>query len=260
MKHILNFDKLNENGQNDSPQEIMKNMKTIKNWFSENTPKKEMSIGLVGKYIDNGKVKGYINRIEGSYAYIDSISEPYGLIKIKLKDAIKGYKKEKEEIISDISISGPNNKNVAKAPKEEKGYSPKLDGKSKKANDQKISNKINKEKGIKKFSDMSIEFDNNKMKSTKKDIATKIDKKGKETKDSKSIGKKNYNNKNIKKMNDLSQPMKQDKTNKSENKLGSSIDKKSIKASDNKIIKKITKVKTFNDMNNNIQTGPNKKK
>jgi len=258
MKHILSFDKMNENGPNDTPQEIMKNMKTIKNWFSQDTPKKEHTIGLIGKFIDNGNVKGYVNRIEGTKVFIETIDNN-GIVEIKLKDAVKGYKPEKEKTEANIAIEGPNNKSVGTPPKGGGGYSPKIDAKGEKAPDQKITNKINKEKSIKKFSDMSIDFDSNKAKTTKKDVAPKIDKKGEETKDSKT-NKKNYGLKDIKKFSDLSNPMKEGKPTKSENKPGASIDKKSEKAKDNKITKKNTKVKKFSDMNSNVQTGPNKKK
>ena len=152
---IMSFEKMFENGPNDTPQEIMKNMKTIANWHSEDTPKKEMNQLLIGKYIDNGKVKGYIQRIEGDIVFIDSIIEPLGLMKIKLKDAVKGYKTEKEKSESNMAIEGPNNKSLGGAPKIGGGFSPKLDGKGQVVADQKISNKINKEKTIKKFTDIN---------------------------------------------------------------------------------------------------------
>lgn len=146
--NIIPF-KLFENTDNDSPQEIMKNMKTIANWHSEDSPKREMNINLIGKYIDNGKVKGYINRIEGNTVFIDNIVEPLGMIKISIKDAVKAYKSEKEDIVADISITGPNNKSLGGAPKEGTSTEPKIDDKSTKATDQKISDDNNIIKVIK---------------------------------------------------------------------------------------------------------------
>jgi hypothetical protein len=204
-KNILSFEKMFENGPNDSPQEIMKNMKTIKNWHSINTPKKEINQLLVGKYIDNGKVKGYINRIEGNFVFIDSIIEPLGIIKIKLKDAIKGHKTKKEKSELNINIEGPNNKSLGNAPKIGIDYSPKINSKSKIATDQKISNKINIEKNIKKFSDMSIDFDNKILTTKKNSIAPIINKKGIEAKDTKNIKNEIYKNKIIK-LNDFFKP------------------------------------------------------
>jgi len=97
--------------------EINRDIKTIANWHSENSPKREMNVNLIGKFIDNGKVKGYIQRIEGTTVFVDSIVEPLGVVKLSIKDAVKGYKPEKDNKvvkIADFSITGPNNKTDAK--------------------------------------------------------------------------------------------------------------------------------------------------
>lgn len=259
MKNILSFEKMFENGPNDTPQEIMKNMKTIANWHSENTPKKEMNQLLIGKYIDNGKVKGYIQRIEGDIVFIDSIIEPLGLMKIKLKDAVKGYKTEKEKSEYNMAIEGPNNKSLGSVPKTGGGFSPKLNAKGQVASDQKIIDKINKEKSITKFSDMAIPFDSKTLSTKNSTIAPKIDKKGTETKDSKS-NKINFKDKKISKMDNLAEPMKTGKPSKSQNEPGSTVDQKSEKSTDNSITKKNNKVKTFSELISNIQIGPKSKK
>lgn len=116
---IKRFDQMNENGPNDSPQDIMKNMKTIQNWHEGESPKKERDIIVAGRYIECKKCKGYINRIEGSNVFIDSLDNPGEIVKISINDAIKGYKPEKERSTKvDISLTGPNNASVAKSLKE----------------------------------------------------------------------------------------------------------------------------------------------
>jgi len=262
MKNILSFEKMFENGPNDTPVEINRNMKTIKNWFSEPeySAKKEMFIGLIGKFIDTGKVKGYINRIEGDNVIIDSIVEPLGLVTIPLKTALKGYKPAKEENKkADFSIQGPNAKSLAGAPKTGGGYSPKLDAKSDVAKDQKISNAINKEKSIKKLADMADDFDGTTIKTKSEPVAPKIDGKGTETKDSKEISK-IYKDKKIDKLSDLSEEPKGGKVKGSENKPGKDIDGKGDKTPDNKITTKNTSVKTFSQMLQSDFEGPKSKK
>jgi hypothetical protein len=135
--------------------EINREIKTIANWHSENTPKREFNINLIGKFIDNGTVKGYINRLEGNIVFIENIVEPLGLVKLTVDEAIKAYKPKKEIVkIADFSITGPNNTSEGTAPKEADSVAPKIDGKAtSKAKEQKLSDKINIE-GIIKFSDM----------------------------------------------------------------------------------------------------------
>ncbi|NPV12794.1 MAG: hypothetical protein HPY57_13490 [Ignavibacteria bacterium] len=262
MKNILSFDKMFENGPNDTPVEINRNMKTIKNWFSEPeyNAKKEMVVGLVGNFIDTGKVKGYINRIEGNDVIVDSIVEPYGLVKITMKEALKGYKPEKETNKKvDISIQGPNNKSLGGAPKEGGGYSTKLDGKGTDVKDQKISDKNNKEVKIKKLSDLADDFDSTSIKTKSDTIAPKIDGKGSETKDSKQNSK-IYKDNKIDKLEDLSQEPKGGKISKSENTPDKTVDGKGDKTSDNKITNKNTSVKTFSQMLQSDFEGPKSKK
>jgi len=135
--------------------EINREIKTIANWHSENTPKREFNINLIGKFIDNGTVKGYINRLEGNIVFIENIVEPLGLVKLTVDEAIKAYKPKKEIVkIADFSITGPNNTSEGTAPKETESVAPKIDGEAtSKAKEQKLSDKNNIE-GIIKFSDM----------------------------------------------------------------------------------------------------------
>lgn len=264
MKNILSFDKMFENGPDDTPQEIMKNMKTIANWHvDENSPKKEFNINLIGKQIDTGKIKGFIQRIEGNDVYIDSIVEPLGVIKMSLKDAIKGYKPTKEELVKgDFAIEGPNNKSLGSVPKEGGGYSTKLDAKATVAADQKISNKINTEKIIKKLSDMSNSFDSTLSKPHKhKHLSPAVDSKSEVAKDTKTISNTVYTDKKIKKFSDdLSIPfdIKVIKTHKHTN-LNPGIDQKAKVELDKKIKNKNNKVKSFSELNSDL-TGPKSKK
>jgi len=263
MKNLKSFDKMFENGPNDTPQEIMKNMKRIDNWFSENpTPTKGMSVGLVGKYIDTGKVKGLVQRIEGADVYVETFNEDKqsSVIKIKIKDAVKGYKPEKEKATADFAIEGPNNKSLGGEPKVGKSLAPKIDAKSTPAPDQKISNKINVEKSIKKLSDMAEPFDGSTASTKNSPVAPPIDKKGSETSDSKTIGNQIYKSKKIKKFDDnLAEPMKSGKPKKSENEPGATVDKTAAKAPDNSITKKNTSIKKFSDMKSDFE-GPKTKK
>ena len=146
----INENKINENTDNDSPIDIMRNMKTIKNWFEYNNspnPKKERNIITSGKYIETSKVRGYINRIENDDVYIESIDNE-GIVKISLKDAIKGVKNK------------PGKDNTSnELPKEVKSeIIPELKDKSTVATDGKISKKIYTEKTleIKKFSEFDV--------------------------------------------------------------------------------------------------------
>lgn len=149
---ILSFEKMFENGPNDTPQEIMKNMKTIQNWFGEPEydSKREMKVNLIGKPVKTDKINGYINRIEGEYIFIESIIEPFGIIKMKMKEFIKMFKPAKDSnTIMSFSIYGPNDKTDSSAPKEENSNVPKIDSKGQKVKDQKISDKNNIVKNIK---------------------------------------------------------------------------------------------------------------
>lgn len=143
---ILSFEKMFENGPNDTPQEIMKNMKTIQNWFGEPEydSKREMKVNLIGKPVKTDKINGYINRIEGEYIFIESIIEPFGIIKMKMKEFVKMFKPIKDSnTIMSFSIYGPNDKTDSSAPNEGDSNGPKIDSKGQKVKDQKISDKNN---------------------------------------------------------------------------------------------------------------------
>ena len=58
------------------------------------TPK-ERPILNAGVFIDNDKVKGYVNRIEGKDVYVESLDEPMVIKKFTLKDAVKIKKEDK---------------------------------------------------------------------------------------------------------------------------------------------------------------------
>ena len=117
MNNILKFEMFCESKKEQVEKtipEINRDIKNIRNWHSENTPKKEMNVNLIGKFIDNGKVKGYVQRIDGTNIFIDSIVEPLGVVKLSIQDAIKGYKPEKEIVkFADFSITGPNNPSLS---------------------------------------------------------------------------------------------------------------------------------------------------
>jgi len=59
------------------------------------TPK-ERPILNAGQFIDNDVVQGYVNRIEGSKVFIESLENPGEIIEVSIKDAIKIKKEQKE--------------------------------------------------------------------------------------------------------------------------------------------------------------------
>ena len=61
------------------------------------TPK-ERPILNAGIYIETESVRGYINRIEGSTVFVESLDEPMKIVEVKLKDAVKLTKEKKDEI------------------------------------------------------------------------------------------------------------------------------------------------------------------
>lgn len=154
--NTMKKDKLNENGTNDTPIEIMRNMKTIKNWFEYTksaNPVKERGIIVPGKQITVGDIDGIINRVEGNSVFIETLNkEGINIVEVPIKKVLKAYKpkKEKTEIKADLSLQGPNNASKTTNAKEDKAKVKKLEDKAKKAKDQKISDKINK---VKKFKD-----------------------------------------------------------------------------------------------------------
>lgn len=58
------------------------------------TPKERTIGGNAGVFIDNDTVKGYLNRIEGKDAYVESLDEPMVIKKFNLKDVVKTKKSE----------------------------------------------------------------------------------------------------------------------------------------------------------------------
>ena len=58
------------------------------------TPKERTIGGSAGVFIDNGTVKGFVNRIEGKDAYIESVDDPMVIKKFSLKDVVKTKKSE----------------------------------------------------------------------------------------------------------------------------------------------------------------------
>lgn len=60
------------------------------------TPKERTIGGNAGQFIDNGTVKGFINRIEGKDVYVESVDEPMKINKFNIKDVIKTKKEDKK--------------------------------------------------------------------------------------------------------------------------------------------------------------------
>ena len=247
-----------------SAQELNREMKTIRNWewFDKNTSaNKERDIITAGKSIDTGKIKGIITKIEGNIVYIEN-SETGKVENVSIKDALKGYKtpKAKKDIVANISIEGPIDSN-RKAPEVGKSFAPSLDAKSTKANDQKLSNKINTISSVKSFSDLAKDFDSSTIKSSKKSVSTEIS--GKATKKDDTLFKANTQITFVKSFSDHTDLQPKPSTTKfvrsKENEIAKNIDNgKASKSEDNKITKKITKIKSFSELNSKVQTGPNK--
>ena len=61
------------------------------------TPK-ERPILNAGQFIHTEKVRGYINRVEGTKVFVESLDEPMKMVEISLKDAVKKTVEAKEEI------------------------------------------------------------------------------------------------------------------------------------------------------------------
>ena len=249
-----------------SPQDINREIKSLRNWdwIDQNTNnKKGRDIITAGKFIDTGKVKGNITKIEDNNVFIEDL-ENGGVVKISIKDAIKSYKtsKKKKDIVSNISIEGPSNTSNASIPKVGTSNAPKLDAKGTKTKEQTISNKNNPITYIKKFTDLANKFDSTTMSGSKKKISSEIS--GKASKKDDKLMKVNTNIKYVKSFSDhtelVSKPTQGKSVKSKENEIGKNLDSgKVTKSEDNKIVKKITKVKSFTDLISNIQSGPNKK-
>ena len=60
---------------------------------------RERPVLNAGVFIDNDKVKGYINRIEGNKVFVESIENPGEIVELSIKDAIKVEKEEKKHTV-----------------------------------------------------------------------------------------------------------------------------------------------------------------
>jgi len=250
---------------NNGPQDINREIKTLRNWNwvdQNKNNKKGRDIITAGKFIDTGKVKGNITKIEGNSVFVEDL-ENGEVVKISIKDAIKSYKtsKDKKDIVSNISIEGPANASNGSIPKVGTSNAPKIDAKGTKAKEQTLANKNNPIASIKKFTDLANKFDSTTISGSKKKVNSEIN--GSSSKKDDKLMKANTNIKYVKSFSDhtelVSNP-NQGKTVKSkENEIAKNLDSgKASKAEDNKIVKKITKVKSFTDLiSKDIQTGPN---
>ena len=74
-----------------------KKIANFNNWspIDPPTPKERSIGGSSGQYIDNGKVKGFVNRIDGKDVYVESVDEPMTIKKFSIKDVVKTKKEEK---------------------------------------------------------------------------------------------------------------------------------------------------------------------
>ena len=246
-----------------TPQELNREMKTIRNWewFDKNTSaSKERDILTPGKMIDTGKSTGIITKIEGNTVFVENSEGK--VVNMTIKDVLKSYKtpKDKKEIVANIAIEGPSNATSGKAPAVGKSFAPSLDAKSTKAKDQKIATKNNPIANVKSFSDLAKDFDSTAIKSTKSSVATEVT--GKASKSDDKLMKANTTITYVKSFSDHSDLVSNPTTGKSvkskNNDISSNIDSKVPKAEDNKISKKINKVKSFTELNSKVETGPNK--
>ena len=104
----------------DSSRTSMKNINSLKNTHvnKQSFNKRERQFLIAGKYIEYKNIKGFINRIDNNYIYIEAGSD---IVKISFKDYFKNLKPEKKKpVVNDISLIGPNNKSISKKPKEDK--------------------------------------------------------------------------------------------------------------------------------------------
>ena len=254
IKKFEEYSKINENGNNDTPQEIMANMKTIANWHTyQDNPNTNRVRGIIvpGKFIEVGDVKGYINRIEKNIVYIDVLSDTHlsedkHIKQIPLSTVIKAYKIKKEKDVKkeDTSISGPSGTNVGTTPKEESGnVGAKIDSKSKDVENN-LYNKIYTLKDFGKLNnkDLTPEFDSTTLKPNKNEISPDINKTSDAAKDQK-ITDKNYIVKKIGDMTNLAQEIDDKKIKTKDKSIESSIDGKADTKAETDISNKIFKVK-----------------
>jgi len=248
--------------KNNSPQDINREIKTLRNWDWTETPnaKKERDI-TIGQYVEIGDVKGFISRYEGQFVYIEDSIQQGKLVKVSMKNFLKAFKPEKQSnIVANFSIEGPSNQSSGSAPSIGKGFEVKLDAKSSKVKDQKIANKNNPISNVKSFSDLSKDFDSSTIKTSKKSVSSKLDGTAEKTDDT--LMKKNTKIKKVKSFSDLeSNPLPGKSVKSKNNNISTDLDSgKATKAEDNKISKKINKVKSFSDLISKVQSGPFKNK
>jgi len=249
---------------NNSPQDINREIKTLRNWNWTETPnaKTERDI-TIGQYVEIGDIKGFVSRYDGGNVFIEDSVQQGKLVKVEMKKFLKTFKvdKTKKDIVANISIEGPSNASNGTVLKIGQGFEPKIDAKSTKAKDQKLSNKINKISSIKSFSDLAKDFDSTTIKNSKSTISTDIN--GKASKKDDKIMKANTKITFVKSFSDhtdlVSNPTIGKSVKSKENEIGKNLDSGKVsKAEDNKISKKINKVKSFSELSSKIQTGPNK--
>jgi len=172
-KNEIKIDKKN------SPQDINKKIKTLRNWNWTETSNaiKERPI-TIGQFVTIGNINGFISRYDNNYVFIEDSNQQGKLVAVEMKKFLKSFKinNKKKNIIANLSIVGPSNASNSSIPKENKGNIVKIDKKSTKVSDQKISNKINKIKSFSKFTNLAKDFDLKTIKGKKKDISIELNK------------------------------------------------------------------------------------
>jgi len=136
----INSEKTYENLNNDISTKLNRDMKKIWNFDKYTNHQSIRGIIQPGKFLDLGDVKGYINKIEGKYVYLETIDGSNDLKKVSFAKIAKHYK------ISDEKIE------IYQKPELKIGKSIKMniDNKSKKDKDsEKLSKEIYHEKNIK---------------------------------------------------------------------------------------------------------------
>lgn len=78
-------------------QEIKK-ISFLNNFTIDPPTPKERPILNAGQFIHTEKVRGYVNRVEGTKVFVESLDEPMKIVEISLKDAVKKPVEAKEEI------------------------------------------------------------------------------------------------------------------------------------------------------------------
>ena len=168
-----------EMDKKNSPQDINREIKTIRNldWTETPNATKERPI-TIGQAVQIGDINGFVSRYEGDYVFIEDSNQQGKLVKVELKKFLKTFKvdKKKKDIVANLSIIGPSNASNGTIPKEDKGNIVKVDKKSTKASDQKLSNKNNKVNSFSKFTNLANDFDTKTIKGKKKGIASDLNK------------------------------------------------------------------------------------